>query len=90
MRVSARQQGVGDIAVDQGCEYLEKCPMFRYFGAVAKYVYQRIYCQGNPGICARRKLRLEGKPVPENLMPQGTKMWPDNEDPPPGFRLPGA
>lgn len=57
------------------CEFIEPCPMFKYFNNSAKKVYAQCYCQGNYEMCQRRKLRLAGKPVPENLLPHGGTLW---------------
>ncbi len=64
------------------CEFLEKCPMFRYFRASAKKVYQEMYCQGDFSRCERRKLRLAGRTVPDNLLPFGGWLWDDDAQPP--------
>lgn len=64
--------------------------MFRYFDRVAEYVYRVAYCEGDFEGCARRQLRLSGQTVPDNLMPQGTKLWPDGGTPPKEFVLPGT
>ncbi len=64
------------------CEFLEKCPMFRYFRAAAKKVYQDMYCQGDFDRCERRKLRLAGQTVPDNLLPFGGRLWDDDDQPP--------
>jgi len=52
-------------------------------------VYRMAYCQGDFENCARRKLRLASQPVPENLGPQGLRLWPDGEQPPEELHLPG-
>jgi hypothetical protein len=63
--------------------------MFRYFDRMAEFIYRHAYCEGDYNTCARRQLRVGGGQVPENLMPQGTKLWPDGGLPPDGFSLPG-
>jgi hypothetical protein len=75
--------GVRNGMSQQPCEFIEKCPMFRYFRSTAKYIYQELYCRGNSEICERRKLRLAGEPVPANLLPHGGKLWRDEDKPPP-------
>lgn len=67
------------------CDYLEGCPMFKYFNRVARRVYGDMYCKGDYARCERRKLRLAGRPVPENLLPYGGKLWDDNGSPPWGW-----
>jgi len=64
------------------CENTETCPMFKYFRRVAQEVYRNLYCEGDFEICARRRLRLAGQPVPANLLPHGGKLWLDTERPP--------
>jgi hypothetical protein len=51
--------------------------------------FRMVYCEGEYEICERRKLRLLGQSIPDSLMPQGTKLWPDGVSPPPEFRIPG-
>ena len=70
------------MVMDQSCEYLEGCPMFKYFREFVKQVYIDMYCMGMYEKCRRRKLRVAGKPVPENLLPYGGKLWKEGEDPP--------
>ncbi len=71
------------------CNFVEGCPMFKYFNRIAAVVYRMAYCQGDYENCARRKLRLANQPVPENLGPQGVRLWPDGEQPPDELHLPG-
>lgn len=66
----------------QVCEFIEGCPMFKYFRRIAKQIYMDTFCEGNPDICKRRQLRLAGEPVPMNLLPHGGKLWDDNARPP--------
>jgi hypothetical protein len=68
--------------MEEHCQFLEKCPMFRYFNRTAQKVYMRVYCQGKFETCERRKLRLAAEPVPANLMPHGSKLWKDGDAPP--------
>jgi hypothetical protein len=60
---------------NQHCENLERCPVFKYFRKFAKQIYIDIYCEGDYVICRRRQLWVEGKPVPENLLPHGGTLW---------------
>jgi len=71
------------------CQFADKCPMFKYFDHIAEFVYRQAYCEGDYESCVRRQLRVGGDHVPENLMPQGSKLWPDGGRPPEGFSLPG-
>lgn len=69
--------------MDKECEYLEGCPMFRYFKRSAQRVYTQMYCQGNYARCERRKLRVTNQPVPESLLPFGGKLWDEHRTRPP-------
>lgn len=71
------------------CEFIEGCPMFSRFCYMAETLYRMAFCEGDFETCARRKLRLSGETVPENLMPQGGKLWPDGTEPPAELRMPG-
>lgn len=71
------------------CEFFEGCPMFKYFCTSAESLYRLAYCEGVYVICERRALRLAGKEVPVNLLPQGAKLWPDGTTPPKEFNMPG-
>ena len=64
------------------CEFIEQCPMFKYFRRVAEKIYREFFCEGNYEICARRRLRKSGHPVPANLLPHGGKLWEDDAQPP--------
>ncbi|ADB58121.1 hypothetical protein [Archaeoglobus profundus] len=54
------------------CPYLQNCPFFNrlQLSATAEMLKER-YCKGNFENCARYKLRKDGKPVPDNLWPNG-------------------
>ena len=64
------------------CEFVEQCPMFKYFRRVAERIYREFFCEGHYELCARRRLRTGGQPVPDNLLPHGGKLWEDNARPP--------
>lgn len=66
----------------QQCEYIDGCPMFKYFRNVAKRIYSDVYCTGDFQICERRKRRNAGLSVPDNLLPHGGKLWEDDQRPP--------
>jgi hypothetical protein len=72
----------GDGGMAGQCEYVEGCPMFKYFRSIAKKVYAEIYCLGDYEVCRRRQLRQAGEPVPQNLLPHGGKLWDDDQKPP--------
>ncbi len=57
------------------CEYLEGCPIFKYFEQYAQKVYMNMYCLGAYETCKRRQLRQAGEIVPENLLPYGGRLW---------------
>jgi hypothetical protein len=61
--------------MSENCSFIEGCPIFRYFRVSAKTVYMDMYCMGNFERCKRRKLRLAGQPVPDNLLPHGGTLW---------------
>jgi hypothetical protein len=44
---------------------------------------QELYCLGKFAECERRKLRHSKQPVPANLLPNGCKLWRDEDKPPP-------
>jgi hypothetical protein len=67
----------------QTCEFLDRCPMFKYFQDVARQIYADVYCQGSFEVCHRRRRRLCGEPVPDSLLPHGGNLWEDDQDPPP-------
>ncbi len=56
--------------------------MFKYFRRVAERVYREFFCEANYETCVRRQQRLQGKPVPANLLPHGGKLWDDDTKPP--------
>ena len=56
------------------CEYIEICQIWEKCQSDIKNVWVTGYCKGAmQKNCARKKLVAEDKPVPENLMPNGTK-----------------
>ena len=63
---------------EQACDYLEGCPIFKYFRRSAKKVYIDMYCEGNYERCQRFLLRTEGEEVPTNLLPHGGTLWDEN------------
>ncbi len=73
--------------MDQHCQFIDGCPMFKYFCRAAEVIYRQVYCEGDFESCARRKLRLDGQPVPANLLPQGVNLWEEGETPPEKFFL---
>ncbi|NDJ76367.1 MAG: hypothetical protein GYB65_08910 [Chloroflexi bacterium] len=66
----------------EACQFLDGCPMFAYFCRAAKKVYREMYCEGDFAACARRQLRMENNPVPDNLLPHGSTLWDDHQKPP--------
>ena len=73
--------------MDNKCQFIDSCPMFKYFCRAAQIIYSQVYCEGDYESCERLKRRINGQPVPENLLPQGLKLWPDGETPPEEFFL---
>lgn len=55
------------------CEFIAKCPVFEKCTTGAlKNVFITNYCKGyKMEKCARRVLKLSGKEIPENLLPNG-------------------
>ena len=55
------------------CEYLEACPIFNRFRLEGiKNFWIRLYCQGEKQAnCQRRIIKVTGRPVPEDLLPNG-------------------
>jgi hypothetical protein len=65
------------------CQFVEGCPIYKYFRRIAAEITRETYCEGPYFTeCARRKLRLAGQPVPDNLLPHGGKLWEDDKKPP--------
>jgi hypothetical protein len=71
------------------CQYIEGCPVYAYFCRAAEMIYRAVYCERSFRESARYRLRTAGESVPINLLPQGTKLWEDGEEPPKEFRMPG-
>lgn len=56
------------------CEHLQQCPVWKNFSSVAGYVWIKNYCNGpRQARCARLQLLREGKAVPVDLLPNGTR-----------------
>lgn len=68
--------------MQQRCEFTESCPMYKYFQRADKRGYLAKFCEGDYKACERRQLELKGEPVPDNLLPQGGKLWADAARPP--------
>lgn len=56
---------------DQGCQFREQCPVCVDFPEDRKQLYVAMYCDHHVELCARRRLRLAGQPVPPNMAPNG-------------------
>lgn len=65
--------------MDETCQFLEGCPMFELLYRYAQRVYIDMYCQGNYARCRRRKLRLAGGTVPNDLLPYGGRLSTDDQ-----------
>jgi hypothetical protein len=72
------------------CQYIEGCPVYAYFCRAAEMIYRAVYCERSFKECARYRRRTAGEPVPINLLPQGTKLWEDDEEAPKEFKMPGS
>lgn len=57
---------------EKSCPYVKGCPVYQHFRTKSvKDVFTTIYCQGNFANCARKKLKDNGDPVPDKLLPNG-------------------
>lgn len=57
------------------CERTDACPIYNYFKTEAlKNYYIRTYCEGNFSACLRKKMKSEGKEVPDTLLPDGKEL----------------
>ena len=75
--------------MNDNCEFIDQCPIFRYFNRVAQLLYRKAYCQNEYESCARHIRYVADQPVPDYLMPQGHHLW--SEDAPPApTQSPGA
>ena len=57
------------------CTHVFNCPLFAVFTMnSALTVWKSNYCTGDYVRCARYQLSLDGKPVPQNLLPNGKSL----------------
>jgi hypothetical protein len=57
------------------CSHLFSCPLFAVFTMnSALTVWKSNYCSADFARCARYRLSAEGKPVPQNLLPNGKSL----------------
>ena len=57
------------------CNHSENCELYTQFSMVAALrSWKSTYCEGEYESCARRELLKDGKPVPRNLLPNGSKI----------------
>lgn len=57
------------------CEYCNGCAVYSSFKTeFLRNLYLRRYCEGDPGSCQRRGLRVNGQPVPPDLLPDGRSL----------------
>lgn len=57
------------------CSHIGSCPMYgllKLSGTLK--TWQSRYCQADYKACARYQLSVAGKPVPQNLMPNGATL----------------
>ena len=55
------------------CKYRNECDFYmKAKGTAAIMLLKKIYCGGASSSCEIFRRRVEGKPVPENLLPDGT------------------
>jgi hypothetical protein len=55
----------------RSCQFKDSCPIYAEFREYQKHMYVGMYCNDHFELCARRKLRTKGEPVPANLSPNG-------------------
>ena len=61
----------------KACSHMRTCALFPKFGMKAALkVWQTYYCEGQFASCARYRLALEGRPVPDTLLPNGKELAP--------------
>ncbi|MEW5849810.1 MAG: hypothetical protein AB2A00_13410 [Myxococcota bacterium] len=57
---------------DRKCSHMDNCGMYALFNYSATLQVWKInYCTADYERCERYKRSLEGRPVPQNLMPNG-------------------
>ncbi len=57
------------------CPHMDSCRMYALFSLAGTLkVWQVNYCTASFEGCARYKLAREAKPVPDNLLPNGTQL----------------
>jgi hypothetical protein len=61
------------VTQNQGCQFRERCPVYLEFPGDQKQLYITMYCTDHVELCARRRLRLQGEPVPPNMAPNGLR-----------------
>ncbi|MBN2302910.1 MAG: hypothetical protein JXQ72_00445 [Anaerolineae bacterium] len=78
-----KTEGTTEGKTDERCQYVAGCPIYKYFRRVMEKIYRETYCEGEFFTdCQRRKLRLAGELVPDNLLPHGGKLWEDDKKKP--------
>ena len=68
--------GDGSVTENRGCQFRERCPVYVEFPGDQKQFYVTMYCTHHVELCARRRLRLQGEPVPPGMAPNGLS-WAD-------------
>jgi len=62
-------------APKKSCSHVSSCELFPKFAMKAALkVWQTYYCEAQFESCARYKLALEGRPVPQTLLPNGKEL----------------
>lgn len=59
------------------CEFLTQCGLFAHLCQSRDKVYRKAFCEGDFMACERRRLRLQGIDMPDDLLPHGYRMQPD-------------
>jgi len=59
----------------QDCDKLKECPVWHSFNSDVKFIWINNYCRGpRQERCARLALVRAEKPVPADLLPNGTSL----------------
>ena len=57
---------------EKSCPNVSNCSAYGHFHTKSvRDVFTTIYCLGNFAKCARKKLKDNGDPIPEKLLPNG-------------------
>jgi hypothetical protein len=61
--------------MSENCKYLEHCPIWENLADNLKFVWIKIYCQGDKqSECKRKEIVDAGDKPPSELLPDGTML----------------